>query len=89
MDYLGEKLLPGQVGHFFIILSLIASIIATFAYFKATTAKIPDEKDNWKRLARISFIAEAFSVFAVIGLIIYINFNHLFEYQYAWKHTSR
>ena len=89
MDYLGEKLLPGQVGHFFIILSLIASIIATFAYFKATTAKIPDEKDNWKRLARISFVAEAFSVFAVIGLIIYINFNHLFEYQYAWKHTSR
>lgn len=89
MDYIGERLLPGQVGHFFIILSLIASLIATFAYFKATTVKIPDQKESWKRLARISFAAEALSVFAVIGLIVYINFNHLFEYQYAWKHTSR
>jgi cytochrome c-type biogenesis protein CcmF len=88
MDYIGERLLPGQLGHFFIILSLIASLIATFAYFKATTSKIPGDKESWKRLARISFFAEAFSVFFILGLIAYINFNHLFEYQYAWKHTS-
>lgn len=88
MDYIGEKLLPGQLGHFFIILSLIASLVATFAYFKATASKIPGDKESWKRLARISFITEAFSVFLILGLIAYINFNHLFEYQYAWKHTS-
>src|SRR5690242_9117012 len=89
MDYIGERLWPGQVGHFLIILSLVASFIATFAYFKATTSTIPDEKDSWKRLARISFIAETFSVVTVFGLIVFMNFNHLFEYQYAWKHSSR
>jgi len=89
MDYSGERLLPGQLGHFFIILSLVASLAATFAYFKATASKNNPEKDSWKRLARISFIIEAISVTAILGLIVYINFNHLFEYQYAYKHTSR
>jgi cytochrome c-type biogenesis protein CcmF len=89
MDYLGEQLLPGRLGHLFIILSLVASLSATFAYFKATTSKITLEKDGWKKLARLSFIFEAISVTAVLGLIVYINFNHLFEYQYAYKHTSR
>ena len=28
MDYIGEHLLPGKIGHLFIILSFIASIIA-------------------------------------------------------------
>ncbi len=89
MDYIGERLLPGQLGHFLIIVSLVASLVATFSYVKATVSKIPELRDGWKRLARIAFIAEAFSVFAVIGIITYINFNHLFEYQYAWKHSSR
>ena len=39
MDYIGEHLLPGQLGHFFIVLSLVASLVATFAYFKATRIK--------------------------------------------------
>ncbi|MBS1608250.1 MAG: cytochrome c biogenesis protein CcsA [Bacteroidetes bacterium] len=88
MDYIGERLLPGQFGQFFIILSLIASLIATFAYFKATTSKIPGDKESWKRLARISFITEVFSVIAIIGIITFINFNHFYEYLYAYKHTN-
>jgi len=88
MDYIGERLLPGQLGHIFIILSLVASLVATFAYFKGAVSINPEEKDSWKKLARVSFITESFSVIAIIGLIVYINFNHLFEYQYAWKHTS-
>lgn len=163
MDYIGEHRLPGQAGHFFIVLSLVASLVATFAYFKSTItddnisspnknkirlrswqgllftilyglmvyflkdririnlfntpwidtiirtlliAIIPllilwvgnylyhtpsgkIEKENWKKLARYAFITEAISVFAIIGLLIYILSNHLFEYKYAWQHSSR
>jgi len=39
MNYTGEHLLPGQLGHFFIVLSLVASLVATFAYFKSTVSK--------------------------------------------------
>jgi cytochrome c-type biogenesis protein CcmF len=89
MEYIGEHLLPGQLGHFFIILSLVASILATFCYFKSTRAQIESDKKGWKKLARIAFFTEVFSVFAIFGILYYIISHHLFEYKYAWQHSSR
>jgi cytochrome c-type biogenesis protein CcmF len=89
MKFIGESLLPGQLGHFFILLSFIASLVATVAYFKATTTKLPADKDGWKRLARIAFITEIFSVVSIFAILFYIVSNHLFEYKYAWQHSSR
>lgn len=89
MEYSGENLLPGQLGHFFIVLSLVASLVATFAYFKATTLPEASGAAYWKKLARYAFLTEAFSVFSIVGLLFYINNNHLFEYKYAWQHSSR
>jgi cytochrome c-type biogenesis protein CcmF len=89
MDYIGEHLLPGQLGHFFIILSLVASLVATYAYFKSSRSIIPDEAGTWKKLARIAFIIEVVSVFAIFSILFYIIYNHLFEYKYAWQHSSR
>jgi cytochrome c-type biogenesis protein CcmF len=89
MDYLGEHLLPGQLGHFFIILSLIASVVATFSYFKATQSNNPSDGTYWKRLARYAFIIETISVVAIFSILFYIIYNHLFEYRSAWQHSSR
>ncbi len=89
MDYTGEHLLPGLLGHFFITLSLVASLVATFAYFKTVQSKTETDIDSWKRLARSAFITEVFSVFAIFCILFYIISNHYFEYKYAWQHTSR
>src|SRR5215831_3715313 len=89
MDYTGEHLLPGFLGHFFITFSLVASLVATFAYFKATRSKIGSDADSWKTLARGAFAVESLSVFAIFGILFYIISNHLFEYKYAWQHSSR
>lgn len=89
MHYPGEHLLPGQLGYFFVVLSLVASLVATFSYFKATTTKKPEDAAHWKKLARGSFIIESFSVFAIFALLIYILTQHLFEYKYAWQHSSK
>ncbi|WP_276504088.1 cytochrome c biogenesis protein CcsA [Terrimonas pollutisoli] len=89
MDYFGEHLLPGQLGHFFIVLSLVASLVATFAYFKTFNSKLPADSQYWKKLARYAFITEAISVVSVVAILFYINSSHLFEYKYAWQHSSR
>ena len=89
MDYIGEHPLPGQLGHFFIVLSLIASLVATFSYFKSASSKIEIDASYWKKLARYAFITEAISVFAIFSILFYIIYNHYFEYKYAWQHTSR
>lgn len=89
MDYIGENLLPGQLGHFFIVLSLVASLLATVTYFLAAQSKNETDSIAWKKLARYAFIVEVISVFSIFGVLFYIIHNHLFEYHYAWKHSSR
>src|SRR5215510_1324323 len=88
MDHIGEHLLPGLLGHFFITLSLVASLVATFAYFKTTRSKDEADAASWKTMARAAFAVEAVSVFAIFGILFYIISNHLFEYKYAWQHSS-
>ena len=65
MEYIGERLLPGQLGHFCIILSLVSSLIASIAYFKSTQSISLEDKQSWKRIARIAFGLDVIAVFAV------------------------
>jgi len=89
MDYTGEHLLPGLLGPFFITLSLVASLVATFAYFKTTRSTNEADAVSWKTMARGAFLVEVLSVFAIFGILFYIIYSHLFEYKYAWQHSSR
>jgi len=89
MDYSGEHLLPGQLGHFFVILSFVASLVASISYFKSANARIGEEALSWKRLGRIGFLLDGFSVLAVFSILLYIVATHKFEYYYAWNHSSK
>ncbi|HEU4608709.1 MAG TPA: cytochrome c assembly protein, partial [Chitinophagaceae bacterium] len=89
MNYIGEHLLPGILGRIFLVLSLVASLIATIAYAKSTNAKTPDDAVSWRRMARNFFIVEAFSVFFIFILIYSIIAQHYFEYYYAWNHSDK
>jgi cytochrome c-type biogenesis protein CcmF len=89
MEYIGEHLLPGQLGHFFAILCFAASFVALISFFKATQARTPDEQNGWRRMGRIAYKINVFAVFAVVATIFYIVSNHLFEYNFAWEHSSK
>jgi cytochrome c-type biogenesis protein CcmF len=89
MEYIGEHLLPGNIGHFFAILFLVASLVATIAFFKANKLQPGEEKQGWLRIARISFLLETISVLAMFVTLYYIISNHLFEYKYAWQHSDK
>ncbi len=86
VNYVGEHLLPGQIGQFFIVLSFGAALLSCIAYFFAT--KTPEET-SWKKIARIAFWVNAISVVAVGATLFYIIYNHYFEYNYAFAHSSR
>ncbi len=47
------------------------------------------EEAAWKNMARWGFIIQAISVAGIFISLYYIISNHLFEYHYAWKHSSR
>ncbi|GAC1535118.1 MAG: cytochrome c biogenesis protein CcsA [Sediminibacterium sp.] len=89
MNYIGEHLLPGQAGQFFAVLSLVASLVATIAYFKANRLTLLVEKQSWIRLARAAFLVETFSVLALFAVLYYIISHHFFEYKYAYTHSDK
>lgn len=86
VNYVGENLLPGKIGQFFVILSFGAALLSLISYFFAT--QNPEEK-SWKVLGRIGFYLNAISIFIIGITLFYIIYNHYFEYHYAYAHSSR
>jgi cytochrome c-type biogenesis protein CcmF len=89
MQFEGEHLLPGQTGHFFVLLAFVASLISTIAFFNASRMMDVGEKKSWLRLARISFLTQVVSVLIIFSVIFFICSHHYFEYMYAYKHASK
>ncbi len=91
IQYVGEHLLPGQIGHFCIILSLVASLFSAFCYLRATLSESsnPAAALSWKRIARNSFVIHTAAIIGIFTTLYYIITRHLFEYHYAWQHTNR
>jgi cytochrome c-type biogenesis protein CcmF len=89
MEFEGEHLLPGQIGHFFVLLAFIASIISTISFATASYKKDLIEKKSWLNFARIAFITQLVSAVIIFGIIFFICSNHYFEYMYAYKHASK
>lgn len=88
IQYIGEHLLPGQLGHLFAILSFIGSLVAVIAYFSAAQSKDFVQEGRWRRLGRGAFTIQVISVLGVLTLLFWILFSHYFEYSYVWKYSS-
>ena len=90
-QYIGEHLWPGYLGHFFVILSFVAALFSSFSYFSAvrTEKGSIDNSNAWRSMGRAGFLIHAFSVVAIFAALYYIIEGHLFEYHYAWEHSSR
>ena len=89
MKFDGEHLLPGQWGHFFVLIAFICSLLSTIAYVTASFKKDIAEKTSWIKFARIYFYVQSAAVLAVFASIFIICSNHYIEYLYAYKHTSK
>ncbi len=86
ITYLGENLLPGKIGQFFVILCFGSALLSCVSYYFASQHR---EDGSWQRIARASFWVNVVSVLAIGSCLFYIIYNHLFEYHYAWAHSSR
>lgn len=88
MNYTGEHLLPGQLGHFFAVLSFVVSLVATIGFYKSNKSLTAAEKESWFGIAKAAFLLETICVIGIIGCIYYILSNNYFEYKYAWEHSD-
>ncbi len=88
--FTGEHLLPGQFGYFFVIVSFVAALFSSFCYLRSVNTEVsdPNNSNSWLVLARGGFIAHTAAIVSIFGALFYIITNHLFEYHYAWSHSS-
>ncbi len=89
MQFEGEHLLTGNIGHFFVLLAFVTSLLSTIAYFSGARHTDAAQKKSWIYFARVSFIIQTAAVLTVFGCIFYICSHHYIEYLYAYKHTSK
>ena len=76
INYIGEHLLPGRMGQFFLVLAFCSALLASVSYYFATSRREQlAEAATWKKIGRLAFIAKGFSVFMVIGIMFFMMIN--------------
>lgn len=88
MEYIGEHLFPGQFGHLCAVLSFVAVLLSSVAYFFATKQRETATYEGWRNLGRLGFLLHGLAVLGVIGSLFYILTGKMYEYQYAWANVS-
>jgi cytochrome c-type biogenesis protein CcmF len=85
IEYLNEHLLPGQIGHFAVILAFIAAAFSAVTYVLSVRN---NDDAFWKKFGRIGYFIHSGAVMVVITTLFYILFSHYFEYKYAFDHLN-
>jgi cytochrome c-type biogenesis protein CcmF len=88
MEYIGERLLPGQIGHFCTVLSFVAALLSMVSYTWAVSKGPSPAQSGWMRMGRVAFQVHAMALLGIIGTIFYILINKYYEYHYAWANVS-
>ncbi len=88
IQYIGEHLLPGRIGHSALAIAFSTSLLATASWLLATQQRHLPEGLNWKRIARAAFHLHGLSVLTVIATLFYLMINQYYEYHYVWAHVS-
>ena len=88
VNYIGEHLLPGQLGRLFVVSAFFLALSSALAYTFSTNSKELNSAKSWRNLGRFLFAGHGLSILGIIVALFYIIYNHLFEYYYAWQHSS-
>jgi cytochrome c-type biogenesis protein CcmF len=90
-QFIGENLRPGQLGHFFAITSFVGALFSMVSYMRAAQTERTDinNSNSWLLMGRNGFVVHTAAVIGIFLALYYVITNHLFEYHYAWEHSSR
>lgn len=86
MEFIGEHTLIGNLGQAFISIAFAAILLAAFSFYKS--ARNEQLKAIWLPVARAAFYTHGLAVIGIISCMFIMIYNHYFEYQYVWQHSS-
>lgn len=90
IQYIGEFLFPGKLGHWAISFSFLAALAAAVIYampqFRPGAA---GQSERFRQWGRWLFSMHFLLMLTAAGALYYLIFNHHFEYRYVWQYSSR
>ena len=86
INYIGEHLWAGQLGQISIIIAFVSALVAAVGY--AFGSRNESAFTDWKSISRGAFSLHILSVFSIIGTLLYMLYNGMFEYHYVWQHSN-
>ncbi len=87
IQYVGEHLWPGYIGHLLALMSFSSGLLAAIAYFFATNRETLPDGASWRRIGRLSFLTHGAATIGLMTTVFYIMISRLYEYNYA-QHVS-
>lgn len=88
IEYLNEWLWAGTLGNGLIALAFASALFSVFSWY-ATEKKTPAGWFSWEKAGVFSFWVHAFSIVGIVTLLLFLLFNHRFEYHYVWQHSNK
>lgn len=82
--YEGERLWIGNLGYFFVALSFVAALFSSIGYLFSLTTK----SKSWLSAGKYAFFLHGVGVLGIVVTLFGIISNHMYEYEYAWEHSS-
>ena len=79
ITFVGENLILGNLGHFFVVVAFISALLSTVFYAKSSANR---------SLGRAFFVTHTFAVLGVFTTLFVIIQGHYYEYAYAYEHSS-
>ncbi|WP_425390032.1 heme lyase CcmF/NrfE family subunit [Ekhidna sp.] len=74
----------GQLGHVFVIVAFVTSLLSAYAYFKGR-----NQDEQWTSFGSKIFYVHSIAILGIIGTLFYLITNHYFEYHYVFSHSSK
>jgi cytochrome c-type biogenesis protein CcmF len=86
IQYIGEHLLTGRLGHVSILVSVISALFATIFFYLSSRQS---DSLRLKLIARALYLSHFVFLALAISALYSLIFAHRFEYDYVWRYTSR
>ncbi|MDX1667643.1 MAG: cytochrome c biogenesis protein CcsA, partial [Saprospiraceae bacterium] len=87
LQYIGENLWPGRIGHLALITGFVASLLSILGYSLSVRSR-GEEARGWLNIGRGAFLTHSLGILVVIGVIFFVMIQQRYEYHYVWAHVS-
>jgi cytochrome c-type biogenesis protein CcmF len=88
IQYTGEHLWVGQIGHFLLVFSFVAALLSAVSYFISAKNEKIDTGIRWSALGNYAFYAHGTTLISFMALLFYAMYHHMNEYSYVFDHVS-